>query len=316
MPIESQSRTGRRDGRTIERVCVAVSPEMAKLRRQQQELNYFLYSTELSYGMPLTSNDPRLANREALVSDALANVYASAWYPSNQGEIKYRVKIATFLEHLESNARRVSRAVITQWLSQFEEYLETRVRPIIEPRQEESAQKELRPKNWGPLTRTLCHDRLLYAPTPIRISTVLRADFCREIRNRIVHGSADLPDSCDNPDVDRWRRRRIEDLEGGSWTENDTRTNGARERLVMDALHYVLGQAINHRNATRREGRRENLEHFYTLFSFTNLDSLAVEIEEALLPMSALPEGRIWRKATAVQRTDLIVRESAATVGD
>ena len=44
--------------------------------------------------------------------------------------------------------------------------------------------------------------------------------------------------------------------------------------MVTDALHYVLGQAINHRDATKREGRRENLEHFYTLFSFSNLDSL------------------------------------------
>lgn len=45
-----------------------------ELRTGRQELNYFLCSTELSYGIPLTSNDSRLANGDALVSDALANV--------------------------------------------------------------------------------------------------------------------------------------------------------------------------------------------------------------------------------------------------
>jgi hypothetical protein len=289
---------GRRDGTIDERVTVAVSPAMEKLRGLQRELNYFLYSTELSYGLALTGNDARLADGTMLVSDALADVYASAWYPSNQGKIKYYATVASCLEQLGRNARHVSRAIMVQWYSHVEEYLETRVRPFRSPGQ-----------RWGPLTASLRCEPLLCVPVPLRISTVLRADFCREIRNLIVHGSPDLPESYSAPKVADWRRARIAEL-------NDRQcASGDAERLVMDALHYVLGQAINHKRATGREGRRENLEHFYTLFSFTNLDSLAFEIEEALLPTAPLPEGRVTREASKVRRTDLVVRDVVAAAG-
>ncbi len=304
MGSDKQIRIGRRDGRIIERVIVAVSPEMAKLRSVQRELNHFLYSTELSYGLALTGEDARLANADALVSDVLADVYASAWYPSNQGEIHYKVNTAKFLEQLGRNVRYVSRAVIVQWVPYFEEYLERRVRHFLEPKQK-----------WGPLTKSLSFGRLRQAPVPIRISSLLRADFCREIRHLVVHGSPDLPDSYDHPHVRLWRDKRINDLKNGPWIDHASRTNAACRQLVMEALHYVHGQAINHKKATEREGRRENLEHFYTLFAFTNLDSLAVEIEEALLPQGGLPEGRIWRKAEAVRRSDLIVRDVSAAAG-
>jgi hypothetical protein len=300
MASERHLRIARRDGRVIERAWMAVSPEMAMLRKLQRELNYFLYSTELSYGLALTGNDSRLANGDASVSQALADVYASAWYPSNQGEIKYKVDTSTFLEQLARNARYVSRAVVVQWCSYFEEYLEKRVRRYIHPKQK-----------WGPLTKSLSCDQLRRAGIPIRISTVLRADFCREIRHLIVHGSPHLPDSYDNPEVVRWRDKRVTDLEEGPWIDRASRTDETCSEPVMDALHYVLGQAINHMKATKQEGRRENLEHFYTLFSLTNLDSLAVEIEEALVPHGELPEGRISRKAEAIRRKDLIVQHTA-----
>jgi len=289
---------GRRDGTVDERVTVAVSPAMEKLRGLQRELNYFLYSTELSYGLTLTGNDPRLADSTIHVSGALADVYASAWYPSNQGKIKYYATVAGFLEQLGRNARHVSRAIMVQWYSHVEEYLETRVRALIRPKQK-----------WGLFTESLRCDPLLRVPVPVRISTVLRADFCREIRNLIVHGSPELPESYDVPAVVRWKRSRIDEL-------NDAKcASGNAERLVMDALHYVLGQAINHKRATEREGRRENLEHFYALFTFTNLDSLAFEIEESLLPTTVLPEGRVTRKARDVRRKDLIVPDIAASAG-
>jgi hypothetical protein len=289
---------GRRDGTVDERVTIAVSPAMEKLRGLQRELNYFLYSTELSYGLALTGNDARLQNTTMAVSDALADVYASAWYPSNQGRIKYYTTVAGFLEQLERNARHVSRAIMVQWYSHVEEYLETRVRSLIMPKQ-----------NWGPLTKSLRCDALLSVPTPVRIATVLRAHFCREIRNLIVHGAPELPESYEAPDVLRWKRSRMDEL------GDSARSSGNAEGLVMDALHYVLGQAIDHKRATAREGRRENLEHFYTLFTFTNLDSLAFEIEEALLQTTALPDGRISRKATDVRRTDLVIRDLGAAAG-
>lgn len=129
LPSEPYHRTRRRVDQNNKRVTVAVSPEMAKLRDLQTGLNYFLYSTELSYGLVLTGSDSRLMNKKMPVSDALADVYSSAWYPSNQGRKKYTPEISSFLDQLGRNPRYVSRAVIVQWYSHFEEYLKTRVGP-------------------------------------------------------------------------------------------------------------------------------------------------------------------------------------------
>ncbi len=50
---------------------------------------------------------------------------------------------------------------------------------------------------------------------------------------------------------------------------------------------------------------------FYMLFSFTNLDSLAFAIEEALQPPGARPGGRVSRKQAVVRRADLILAPAA-----
>jgi hypothetical protein len=281
---------GRRNGTVDVRATVAVSPTMATLRNSHRELNYFLYSTELSYGLVLTGADPRLADRERFVSKALANVYASAWYPSNQGRVKYRAQVSSFLDQLTRNMQHISRALLVMWYSHFENYLEERVRPLIKEKH----------KKWGPLTGSLFCDSLVKAATPVQLKTVLRADFCRLIRNLATHASSRLPDQYDHPDVADWIGDRTEDVKT-KWACPDP------EKTVNEAVDYVLGQAINHRNAAEKEGRRENLEHFYALFSFTNLDSLAVEIEEALLPPVGFCEGRITRKNEDVRRKDLIV---------
>lgn len=115
-----------------------------------------------------------------------------------------------------------------------------------------------------------------------------------------------MPDSDADPEVIKWRELAVAALK----KRDDPWSVVLPEKSVHLALDYVLREAINHKRAAEREGRRENIEHFYTLFSLTNLDSLAIEIEEALQPPGILPEGRVTRKETAVRRRDLIVPDS------
>ena len=235
--------------------------------------------------------------KDALVSEALADVYSSAWYPSNQGRKKYSPEILGFLDQLGRNPRYFSRAVVVQWYSHFEEYLKARVGPRTRD-------------NWGPLTESLRCDRLLNTPFPVQVSTVLRADYCRRVRNLIAHGQA-VPDSDTDREVVNWRDSAIAVLK----KRRDSWTDVRPESSVHLALDYVLRQAIKHKRAAEREGRRENIEHFYTLFSLTNLDSLAIEIEEALLPQGGQSEGRVTRKRAAIRRADLIVQDSQDAAG-
>jgi hypothetical protein len=73
------------------------------------------------------------------------------------------------------------------------------------------------------------------------------------------------------------------------------------------ATHQVVGQAVAHVQKANKDGKTLPLELFYMLFSFTNLDSLAFALEEALLPVGSRPTNQISRKQTAVRRTDLII---------
>ncbi|MDP2857140.1 MAG: hypothetical protein Q8P50_04085 [Bacillota bacterium] len=278
---------GRRAGTVAERSLMAVSEEMERLRDLQTQLNFFRNSTELTYGIVLSGRDARLDDPHALISDALADVYSAAWYPSNQGRKKYRARVGSFLEQVGRDLTFVSRAVIVLWYSYFEQYLEDRLRPL-----------RIDVRSWGPYTQFLEWPFLRVSPTPLRVESVLRADLCRHVRNQIVHGSR-LPGARDDPGIVRWREARTAELKAqAGHTDPD--------RLSADAIEYVVGQAINHLKAAAREGRSENLEHFYMLFCFTNLDALAIDIESALIPEGAMPAGRISLKKSSARRPDLL----------
>jgi hypothetical protein len=258
-------------------------------------LNLFHKSTELAYGVILTSDDRRLRDRDAFAYEAFADVYSSAWYPSNQGRLKYLSRVSEFQDHLATNITFVARAVMVFWYSAFEQYLEARARAVTGW----SGDK------WGPFTHSLSGPSLRSASPPVRVDTVLRADLCRHVRNLIVHGVSALPDSVSHPEVRRWMQARRPEV-AKTWV------GVSGDRAVSDAVKYVIGGAVGQRNKAIRERRRENLEYFYSLFLFTNLDALAIEIEEATIPVGAKPEGRVTRKLGDIRRADLIVQRGAA----
>jgi hypothetical protein len=94
---------------------------------------------------------------------------------------------------------------------------------------------------------------------------------------------------CDQLGV--WRQGRL------PWKPND----------VDQAIDTVVGTAGKQQAAALQEGREHPLELFYALLTFTNLDNLAFELQEALLPSNARPIGRIERQLQFIRRHDLIV---------
>ncbi len=55
------------------------------------------------------------------------------------------------------------------------------------------------------------------------------------------------------------------------------------------------------------------IELFYALFNFTCLDTLAFQIEEALIDSGQILDCYAWRKESAVRRTDLIIEHGNAS---
>lgn len=275
---------------------VGVSPEMYRLRGEQDKLNRFLWSTELAYGAVLRSKEQNLLHPDAEVTNALADVEAEAWFPRTMGEPHYKGKISTFMGDLRNNLSYVFCAVILAWYSRFEAYLDERLGPIRRKR-----------GYWGPFTDTLSIPGLLETPNPVQVHTVLRADLCRQVRNWLVHTSSTplgLPTDARDPRVQEWRRYVATPLlKGGEWNCSD------HNKEVDDAVRYVGGEVINQLQHAESRGKQLTPEQFYAIFSFTNFSALAFEIEEALLPAGKPGEKSIFKAGYKIRRRDLVILE-------
>ena len=281
-----------RTGQVESQVNVEVSSSMGHLRSEQMGLNFFLWTTELGYGFIHTSDDQRLTLADTPAMSAFSNVQSEAWFPNTAGRLKYGGTVKHFLDQLKRNAAVAAHATAVLWYSKFEQYLHERVGAVAGTR-----------KSWGPLTKTLRVAPLIQTVWPIRPMRVLRADFCREVRNAMVHRESEVPRSVDHPRVVEWKKRSEQEMEHPAWRC----ANPARE--VADAAQYVVGEVANHLKAAEAEGKDLTPSFFYALFSFTNYDLLAFEIEEALISKTSNEEEMttVRRQERHVRRRELIV---------
>ena len=155
------------------RVVVAVSPQMNRLRDTQTVLNQFLWSTEISYGYILSKSETEFPDKDQLTFDVLGHIATEAWFPNDQGRIKFTEPMGTLLELIKDNTVHVYRAVIVYFFSAFEDYL---------------GERNGLPKNTthrGSYISSLSIPSLTEAPTSINVKTVVCADICKLIRNRL-----------------------------------------------------------------------------------------------------------------------------------
>ncbi len=272
------------------RVTLAVSDAMVRLRKLQNVFNGFWATTELSYGYVLSQADVAFRNRERKTADLLGHIESQVWYPNHQGRIKRDETVGTFLRRVQENTAHVYRATLLSFFSVFEAFLGERVGILVPGT-----------KHWGPFAKTLRIPPLIEAQVPIQLRTVLCADFCRKIRNRIVHEALAVPTMLLDQSVVSWKQELSKIATDSKWPAD------AVEAEVKYATNQVVGQAVNEIKKAKKEGKELPIELFYMLYTFTNLDTLAIEIEEALQPSGATSGGRVRRKELLVRRKDLIV---------
>lgn len=276
---------GRREGTIEPRVRVAVSEEMARLRRTQNRLNAFWANTELCYAYVLSHRDTVFADRERRSVEVLGHLTSEVWYPSHQGRLKRDETVEAFLDAVALNTVGVYRSTLIAFYSAFEVFLERRVGSLRTG------------SRWGPFAFSL--QRLRTAPWPLLLTTVLRADLCRRLRNMLAHGETTLPQALDGPPVHGWRRELERSAKSGGWSEAEA------HEAAGAAVDQVIGEALRQIDMAAEAGKALPVDYFYMLFAFTNLDSLAFEIEEALIAEGEAPRSRVSRKAAAVRREDL-----------
>lgn len=278
-----RGRSGRRGS-----VKVAVTPEMAAFRQDQTRLNSFLWTTEISYGLVLARADTDFPNRAVPARESLGHVESNAWFPNNQGQFKFLRTTGQFLKQAEENTTRLYRLVLGSYYTCFEDYLAHRVLPLREGGE------------WGPFVKSLSSARLRTAATPLPLHSVFGADLIRLVRNRMVHEpNWPWPVRIDDPKVRGWRGNLLAAARANHWTASD--------HDIDEAVEHVVGHVAKSMQKARQRGKDLPAEMFYLLFSFTGLDQLACQIEEALLPMGARPRSWIWRRDNKVRRRDLVI---------
>jgi hypothetical protein len=247
---------------------ITYSAEFVELRRMQSILNAFLWSSDISYRLLIdaaASGDARFANPGQKTSEALAGIKARAWYPTVDGEPHYKQTISGLLKDVALNETHVYRGMIVQWHAAFEFFLDRRMRPHLG-----------KVRNWGPLTNALCCPQLLHTNAPVQLTTVLRADLVRHLRNQCAHGRQPLPREVTDARVKEWQTYVSNDLKKRFWPDADM------DKAVVDAVEYSIGGVHKRTQKVPPAERDQEAAYFYALFSFTNLNKLAVEIELAL----------------------------------
>jgi hypothetical protein len=274
---------------------VVVSKIMKDFAGEQDALNQFFWSTELCYGIALDS-DILANNGDNDVHDVLSWVPSSVWYPNNQGRRKYNRNCNQFLQDVTVNITYTARAAIIYMFSIFENYLDHR---LCDGQQ----------KKWRPYAQKLACDRLTkpdYPGVAVQLQTVCRADLCGYIRNRIVHPPFLNLSSVSHPAVSNWRSNFPQSCMSSDWNEF-----ADKERIIGETINYVVGKAAMNVEWTKRELRKDiPIEFFYAIYTMSNLNALAFQIEEALLmPGDHVPRRKICRQASSVRRKDLYANQ-------
>jgi hypothetical protein len=222
------------------------------------------------------------------VHEALRDVTAEAWFPSTQGQEKYRRTAQNFRRDVESDKQYVFRAAIVYFTSALEEYF----------------QIALNEKPYGMLSTLIGvyaeRHRQGTVTRPVNLVYGIRADLCYRIRNLIIHQPS-VPLASAIPD----NRTKMTAEIRATLDPADSRYLGPRDAAHKAAVRAYLSlpenarrprrvlveQAWNHivRAAERGVSRAANagkqlpIEFFVMLYTFTNYRTLVQEIESTLV---------------------------------
>jgi hypothetical protein len=262
-------------------ILVPVSDAMKDFRDAQTRLNSLLRSTEICYGHMLGSKLPSSADFWSIFSHAQSH----AWFPNKEGATKYNKSVPAFLKDVELNLASLHRNVLINFYSYFEALLDARF------------QKRFFNTNFLTSCGAFAWPNRDYAP---QAKTVMLADLSRLIRNRIIHAGDHLPRAKDDKVVIEMSKAVLpKDGIEGRQTRVAMNFYKLDEAAILACFNeFVSGVDQKCKTAAKKQNLGTH-EFFYTLFTFTHLDNLAFEIEEALFDPGVLGESPALIKRAA-----------------
>jgi len=238
----------------------AWSNAFRQFNSRQRELNHFLWTTELAYGIVKHRQILEKYSTMTPAAEALKDVLSEAWFRSSKGDIKYKGSIGHMRAQLDKNFVFVLSGVAVLFVTYFEVFVQERFPALWREYRER--------RRTMPTPTTLMLDLQRKHPNlNVEPRIVMKADIIKMIRNIYVHeGIRAVP-------------RSVADRHVQEWKERVKRMTGYSEALVEDVAQSVVGAAA--RKSQRVTQMKKSLpeEFFYALFTFTDLRNFAEALE-------------------------------------
>ncbi len=250
-------------------VYVKITPEYRNFRNAQTLLNRFVWSTELCYSYFLDVFEADKNSLNISTADLFAHLPIQAWYKNDSGTGKYSLKLREHNDIIQANQTNICRSAIIINNSHFEDYLSSRLKKDF-----------LLSCNLNFNTKQIGDDKARIT----LLKKILKADLCRLIRNDLVHRLGN-----NFIDIKRYKDQKKESFFGIlQKCKKDSflfKNYSPREIDIefSQAIHEVIDTATKEINIAK-QSRNVDLpyEYFFMLYTFTNYDEIAFEIEQAL----------------------------------
>jgi hypothetical protein len=241
---------------------------------RQSELNRFLWSTELIYGIVKEQAILKDYPQRRKAWDVFSHIRSEAWFPPTKAKgksnredaIKYKGSVGQLRLQLDKNFVIVLWTVAAMFVAEFESYVESRFPKWVKWYAKEDA--VLLVPAPARLLKSLCQCYGVAEGAGIVASVTLKADLMKKIRNLYVHkGLRGIP-------------RKLNDAEIARWIA----TFGKAGSLYsMDQARRVAGGVIGGAIAASRmaatDGKQLGEEFFYALYMFTNIRNFVVALD-------------------------------------
>lgn len=257
------------------------SSALIEFTRRQSNLNHFLWTTELIYGIVKQQGILEQYPQDERAWKALSGVRSEAWFPTTKGRvkgdlsdsIKYRGTIGQMRGQLDANFVIVLWSVAAMFVAEFETYVEARFPEWVK---EQSSKSDLfMVPAPAQLLQKLCRFYDSDASENIDPYTTLKADLMKKIRNLYVHkGLGGIPRTMNDAEIDSWIAKV---------SKGDSPYSVDQAKKVV---RHVIGGAVAKSRAAAKDSKQLGEEFFYALFTFTNIRNFAVELD-ANLPVDA-----------------------------
>lgn len=268
-------------------VFVAITEEYRKLREIQTFLNRLVWSTELCYGYFLNTFENNTNLYEEEISKIFENLPIQAWFKNKNGTGKYDLTLKEHNDIVRANQVHVCRSAIILYNSYFDEYLKRRV------------------KSKFHLFLNLTNKDFDNTNLDVDPKNIFKADCCRIIRNIIVHQPANRFLSI--KEIRDEIKQKMSDKLNGSFL-NKKYSNKIINEKLNGAINEVIDNAIIEVEGASQRGVILPYEYFFMLYTFTNYDSVAAEIEQVLFRDQMLKDfyNRVKRNSIHEERQEMI----------